>query len=229
MNLIVEILEWLVAGLLGTLVGIAELISRYKDEPGHALGTLPAGLYLVINALASVAALLFVRVFGWTFGVTDTNLAGWVQAMVAGFGAMAILRASLFTVKSGDETISIGPNRFLEAMLTAVDRGVDRKRGEVRAKMVSKIMKEISFEKAFAALPVYCFTLMQNLSPEDQKTFGEQIKLFSAYPTSPRVKSMVLGLLLMNMVGEDVLNAAIQSIGDDLKPDAQPVQPAPAP
>lgn len=225
---VAEIILWPAAALLGVLVGLAELVSRYRDAPEHTLGTLPAYLYLLLNALASAAALGLVRVFGWTFGVSDPNAAAWTQVLVAGFGAMALLRTSLFNVRAGDETVPIGPSRFLEVMLSAVDRGVDRKRGEARARVVSKIMSDISFEKAYAALPSYCFNLMQNLPTEDPIKFGEQIKLIRSAPMSERTKSMVLGLLLMNLVGEDVLTAAIQSIGMDLKPDPEPVEPEPS-
>ncbi len=220
-----NIFEWLVVALFGAAIGVAELISRYKDEPDNALRSWPAYLYLLLNALASMAALGIIRVFNWSFGITNPNAVGVAQVIVAGFGAMAILRTSLFTVKVGEETISIGPSRFLEVMLTAVDRGVDRKRGEARAKVISKIMGNVSFEKAYTALPSYCFTLMQNLPSENPKQFGEQITLIRNSHMSPRVKSQVLGLLLMNLVGENVLSAAIQSIGDEIKPDPEPVQP----
>ncbi|MBA4380509.1 MAG: hypothetical protein C0393_07540 [Anaerolinea sp.] len=219
------ILEWLVVGVIGAAVGAVELISRYKDEPDNALSSWPAVYYLLINALASVGALGLIRVFKWDFGVTDPAAAGWTQVIVAGFGAMAILRASVFTVKVGAESVPIGPSRFLEALLIAVDQGVDRKRAQGRSAVVSKVMKDISFDKAYMALPTYCLALMQNLPQPEQEQFARKINLIRSADMSPHIKSLLLGLALMNVVGEGVLKAAVEHLGGDLKPDPAPPRP----
>ncbi|SPE39422.1 hypothetical protein SBA3_3200003 [Candidatus Sulfopaludibacter sp. SbA3] len=46
-------LHWAAAAVLGGVVGASELISRYKDEPGAAIRSWPAIVYLAINAAAS--------------------------------------------------------------------------------------------------------------------------------------------------------------------------------
>src|SRR5205823_896422 len=65
-----------------------------------ALYTRPALFYILLNIAASVAALALTRAFGWTFGASgkpgDTTVR-WTQALVAGIGAMALFRTSLFT------------------------------------------------------------------------------------------------------------------------------------
>ena len=213
-------LEWLVAGLVGALISSAEIISRYRDEPEYALRTWPSQFYLLLNALASVLALVFIRLFGWTFGVGDPSALGWVQAAVAGIGAMAILRASLFSVRIDDQTVPVGLGRFLDVLLESVDRAVDRKRAEERGKTVSEIMKDVVFEKAYVALPAYCLALLQNLPQADQDQLGKKIGLlYNSEGISPRVKSMLLGIALMNLVGENVLRAAVKSLGQDLEED----------
>jgi hypothetical protein len=212
------ILQWLTAGLLGAAVGIAELTSRYRDEPDNALRSLPAYIYLLLNALAAAGALGLMQTFHWTLGISDPGAAGWAQVLVAGFGAMAVLRTSLFTLKVGDETVSIGPVRFLEILLNAVDSGVDRKRGQVRARVVGEVMSAIDFDRAYQALPTYCFALMQNLPQKDQDQIGRQIGLLRSASMELRTKSLILGLLLMNLVGENVLKAAVSSLGADIHP-----------
>src|SRR5688572_13353618 len=99
--------EWLVAGLLGAVISSAEIIARYRDEPDNALRTWPSVLYMLVNALASVGTLVLIQSFNWTFGISDPMLVSWSQVIVAGIGAMAILRASLFTVQVGDEAVPI--------------------------------------------------------------------------------------------------------------------------
>jgi hypothetical protein len=221
--------EWLVAGSLGVLIGIAEITSRYRDEPDNALATFPSVFYLLVNAAASILALVSVRFFGWNFGIADETVARWAQVLIAGFGAMALLRTSIFTVQVGEQAVPIGPSRFLEALMSTVDRAVDRKRGQERAVSVSQIMKDVSFEKAYQALPAYCFGLLQNLSQDEQDKFAKKIVLLVNAQMNPRVKSLLLGLSLMNVVGEKVLETAVKNLGSDIQPDPPPpLLPPPA-
>ncbi|GAB4487376.1 MAG: hypothetical protein Fur0016_18930 [Anaerolineales bacterium] len=215
-------LEWVVAGLFGALIGAGEIISQFRDEPDDALRTVPALGYMLFNALASLFALAIIRVFGWTMGVQDPAMAGWAQVVVAGFGAMALLRASIFNVRDGEKVITIGPSRFLEIVLASVKDSVDRKRAEQRGVAVSDIMQNVDFEKAWVALPAYCFGLLQNLPQEEQDKFGKKIALLSNAPMSGRVKSLLLGLSLMNLVGEKVLETAVRNLDEEIRPISSP-------
>lgn len=215
-----EIFEWVVAGLLGAVISSAEIISRYRDEPQYALRTWPSLFYMLLNALASVGTLAIIHTLNWTFGVNDPELVGWAQVFVAGFGAMAILRASLFSVQVGDEAVPIGLRHYLDVLLSSVDRAVDRRRAEERGKAVISIMENVSFEKAYQALPAYCLALLQNLPQAEQDQLGKKIGLlYNTMGINPRVKSLLLGLALMNLVGENVLRAAVKNLGNDLKAD----------
>ena len=62
--------DWFIVGGLGLLVGVSELMTRYRAAPARALSTLPSGLYLAVNVVASIAALGLVRIFDWTFGAS---------------------------------------------------------------------------------------------------------------------------------------------------------------
>jgi hypothetical protein len=59
--------------------------------------------------------------------------------------------------------------------LAPADRGVDRRRGADRAREVAEAMKEVSFDKAISSLPPFCFSLMQNLTNEEQSAISEQL------------------------------------------------------
>ncbi len=97
------------------------------------------------------------------------------------------------------------------------DRGVDRSRAGSRAHEVSRIMMGISFERAWEALPAYCFALMQNVSEDEQKAAGEQVRgLRESTTMNPRAKSLSLGLALMNIVGVGVLEVAVENLRSDL-------------
>jgi len=208
--------EWLTVAGLGLLIGITDIISRYRDKPYSVLWTLPSLFYLLVNALASALTLLSLRAFEWDFGMQGTR-ASWTQVLVAGFGAMVILRTSIWNVQVGDENVSIGLKGFLETLLGSVDRAVDRKRAQQRAESVTKTMKDVDFEKAFRPLPAYCFGLLQNLSAEEQDQFARKVGLLTSSPMDNRVKSLLLGLTLMNLVGEKVLETAVSNLGEDIR------------
>lgn len=78
-------------------------------------------------------------------------------------------------------------------------------------------MDKVLFKKAQVALPAYCFALMQNVSAEEQATFGRQIAQLSTADMTDEVKTLTLGLALMNVVGDAVLTAAVQSLGPQIK------------
>ena len=81
-------------------------------------------------------------------------------------------------------------------------------------------MKDVVFEKAYVALPAYCLALLQNLPQADQDQLGKKVGLlFNSEGISPQVKSMLLGIALMNLVGENVLRAAVKNLGQDLEDD----------
>src|SRR5436190_13887717 len=169
---------------------------------------------MALNAAAAAAVLALVRAFGWRFGLAaDASAAAveWTQLMAAGFGAMAVFRSSLFTVRAGDRDISVGPASFLQIALDAADREVDRNRGGSRSSVVSQLMENVSFSKASVALPALCLALMQNLPQEEQQALARTIDgIRSLKNLSDPARVSLLGLALLNLVGQDVLTSAVR-------------------
>lgn len=204
--------------LVAALVGIGELISRYRDAPTDVLRRLPAVLYVTINASAGAVALLVIDEFGWTFGVTGEGATRIAQVAAAGLSAMAILRAAVFTVRVGDVDVGVGPNLLLAVVLDAADRAVDRERANRRNALVAEIMDGVDFDKAKQALPSYCLTLMQNVPKEEQRAVAEEVKsLDGASDLNRTVRTLNLGLALLNVVGEDVLRASVRTLGEEIR------------
>ncbi len=208
--------DWVIAGLLGALVGLGGIISRYRDEPFYVLRTLPALFYMLLNAGVSVFALYLARVFQWDFGMSGSEPVRWAQVLGAGTGAMILIRSSFLTVHNGSENIQIGPNSLLQSLFNAIDREVDRVRAEARAASVSRIMQHVSFEKAYMTLPAYAFALLQNLEAEAQADFGKLVKTIYTTPVNDHTKALLLGAQLLNLVGEDVLEAAVKGLGEHI-------------
>lgn len=206
-------LDYIIVAVLGALVGSAELVSRYRDAPAGALETRPALFYVLINVAASTVALFVIHVFNWHFGVASGDAAvRWTQVGIAGTGAMALFRSSLFTVHVGDRDIAVGPSSFLQVFRDAADREVDRLRAQDRSATVADLMEGIDYAKAFEGLPTYCLALMQNVAAEDQQKMLQAVALLDKEKIDPGIKVRILGLHLMNVVGPDVLVSAVKSL-----------------
>lgn len=215
------VLDWGIVIILGLAVGVAELVSRYRDEPLRALITMPGFLYVFLNAGAAALALAMIRAFNWTFGASaeagSTDAVRWWQVLVAGLGTMGLFRSSLFNVRVGDQDIPVGPSSILQIVLGAADRAVDRLRAEARSAVVSRTMAGVSFAKAYMALPAYCMALMQNLPKEEQVELSRHVEALKNISVDDDVQALLLGLALMNVVGEDVLKDAVKALHDHIK------------
>jgi len=135
---------------------------------------------------------------------------------------MALFRSSLFIFRVGNSEINFGPVFVLQILLGVADRAVDRGRGWSRSADVGEIMKDVSFEKAKELLPIYCLALMQNLSKEEQEALGRDVASIAATTISDpiaanRQKSVLLGLRLLSVVGTDLLQQAVKSLGGDIR------------
>jgi hypothetical protein len=212
-------LDFAAAIALGFLVGLAELVSRYRDAPKAALYTRPAVLYILLNGAASASALALIHGFNLTFGATTSESSlRETRVLVAGIGAMALFRTSLFTVRAGDKDIGVGPATFLQIFREAADREVDRLRAQSRSQSVGQLMVNIDYKKASEGLVPYCLALMQNVSEDEQQRLLKAVQLLDSEPLADSIKVRILGLQLVDVVGPDVLVAAVKALDSELKP-----------
>lgn len=215
-------MDYLWVALIGLLVGGTEIASRYRDDPWRAVRNFPAFFYIVVNVGAASMALYLIKdvfelKFNFSDAASDATKLQVMRILTAGLGAMAFFRTSLFIVRVGDKDVPLGPGAVLQVLLNVSDRAVDRARAQPRADFIATVMKGVDFDLARAALPAYCFALMQNVSSDEQSNFGRQILQLAASEMSPAIKTLTLGLALMNLVGDAVLKAAVVSLGDQIK------------
>lgn len=215
---------YLATFLAGGVIGLSEIISRYKDAPLNAATTAPGIVYCLLNAGGAAGALALMLQMGWFKDLAPGPVGNLImQSILAATGTMAIFRSSLFTVRVGNADVSIGPAAFLQILMTATDRAVDRARAQPRAAAVQRIMTDIDFQKAKQALPTLCFGLMQNVSIQEQDTFGTIVAKLDSADMDDVFKTNNLGLALMNLVGEEVLARAVDMLRADIAEVPQPI------
>jgi hypothetical protein len=195
---------------LGALCGVGELVARYRDEPARALRRPPALLYIGVNALAAGGALGAMMLFDWRVmeGLREPALTA-VRVITAGTASMALFRSSFFTLRVGDQDVAVGPSCFLQAILSATDRAVDRARAVERAAAVGRLLTGIPFAEIKTALPALSLALMQNLPESEQRLLAEEIRELEAADLSDGARTHLLGLSLLNTLGEEGLAAAL--------------------
>jgi hypothetical protein len=164
-----------VVGAIAGLVGLAELVGRYRSDPTYPFTrSLAPWLYVALNASAGVAALLLIRAFDWDFG--QTQHVDLYRILVAGFGAIAFFRSSLFVAKIGGTNVGVGPSLVLGSLLEACDREVDRRSAVRLAEVIqSDRLERLDPNRVMSALPILCLALMQNFAPSDQAQLGAEI------------------------------------------------------
>jgi hypothetical protein len=175
--------------LLAGAVAYGELVSRYRDTPGRLLATDPTVVYLCVNIAAAATALALVKEFE---AITAEKHKLIYETLLAGFGAIAFFRTSLFTVRVSGNDIGVGPSTLLKALLDSSDTMLNRWQALNRGAMVREIMGSVDFDKPKTALPTTCFTLMTEFPPAVQAGVGEDIEKLVADDTTPKEAKAIM-------------------------------------
>lgn len=201
------------AAILGAIVGASELVSRYRDEPTQALASRAGLSYMALNALVSAGVYGLVASYpNEVFpALADDQLA---TAILAGFGAMVILRSKFFTLRTDKgEDIPVGPDAAISAFLNAADRGVDRHRANQRLRVVSRVASENHQATSALAIKEYVqvqLAAFQNLSTAEKAALLEMIEEIyqTDYPDQLKLQGLCYGLL--GIAGEKTFSEMIK-------------------
>jgi hypothetical protein len=190
--------------VLGGLWGLTEILGRYSDSPTAALKSPGAFFYVLVNASASTLALFLLA------RLVPEIINPITQVLLAGLGAMAFLRSSVFKAKVGSEEVAIGPAIILDMLLKFADAQVDRGRAIDRASRIASIIQSLPLAQAGTDLPQLCFALMQNLPSEIRQRVLDEITLIvTDTKRSEPMKAMEIGLVLWDRVGIGTLTGAL--------------------
>jgi multisubunit Na+/H+ antiporter MnhC subunit len=199
--------------IFGALVGFAEILSRYRDEPLLATFTNSGMTYLAINGAISTIAFATLRRYPTQiFSGLNNDLM--LTAMVAGFGAMAVFRSKFFSFKSSDGTeVPIGPAIVLDTILKMIDQKIDRHRATARQTRVFEAMFGITDFSRTADYVVASLNSFQNLSGDDKKAISDGIKDLKARTDwSGALKSLALGFMFLTVAGDENFDVVVANI-----------------
>jgi hypothetical protein len=196
--------------LLGGVVGVAELVTRYRDSPRRLIHMISFHAYWLGNGLVACLALLVLHNGLVSFsagGLEDSWLA---QCLFAGFGSMLLLRSSFLILKDGNQDRPVGLSAGVDALLDFFEETVRRNQATARAAAVRRLMSDLPYQRALADLPSACISLMAQASSELVDTLTTNVSNLQADDArSDDAKLLELGAALIQFCGEDVLRGAI--------------------
>jgi hypothetical protein len=203
-----EIFNGLIAFFIGCLAALAELLSRYKNFR-QICSIRASQIYLLINGIASLLAYIFVVQF-------NIGQEGILRVILAGTASLVILRSSFANIKVGEKKVEAGIGAILQVFLNAADRSFDQKRSDHELSVIESVMEDVNFEKAKLALPITCFTIMKNVSQEEQDRVSADVKKLSGSNLDNKTKCINLGILLANITGLELLQKSVQVLSNSI-------------
>lgn len=195
----------LLSFIIGSLVGLSELLSRYSD-PMKIFNKKMANLYILLNGGISILGF-------WAFknlqGKTIINDIEIKNILISGIGAMVILRSSIASLNFNGKKVEIGLGAILQTFLDTVEKMFNRRRSEDTLIEMANIMENVDFELAKINLPSICLSTFQNFPPEQTKQLGEKISALSDSGTQV-LRSVELGVILEQYFGQKFIESALK-------------------
>jgi hypothetical protein len=204
---------WL-AGGLGVILGGSEILSRYRDQPVSALLSQAGLIYLLTNGI--ISAVVYGILVHYSADLIPQIAKDYLLgAIIAGFGAMAILRSKFFTfTTTGGSQIAVGPDIVAQAYLDSSNRAIDRQRALDRLRLVHDLTQTVA--KPLPRNPsnmVVSLGAFQSLSTSEQadlQTLLNQIYARADY--SDDMKFQASCFAIVNVGGERVLRRIISDL-----------------
>jgi hypothetical protein len=217
------------AALVAAVVSLAELATRYKDDPWLAVRSGPSVFYTLINAaVAACCVWVLLHYDPNAFAVVSVSDAARADGgaydsvkvvFICGLGSLALLRASVFKARVHDTDVSVGPAIVIEQILKVVDRAIDRKLAERRADIVAELVPRVDFANQGIALFTVSLALLQNHTPDEKKKIkGVYEGLKANEDIDARTRSTILVLSILDSLGSKALRHVVNTINSTSAP-----------
>ena len=220
-----------IAGGVSALVGVADIFTRYRDDPWGALASAPAVGYLTANAFFGIAAFWLTAILSLV-DVGEVHAADGLtvelikSALLVGFAATLILRAVAFKVAIVGKDTEVGASTIVDALLRACDQEIDRALAKRKDDRIRQLMKDISFDRAKAFIPTYCLALLQN-DEQRAERLGSLVAAIIDFkavdpahgpedPLADKQRAFLLGNILINLFGYSVAKGVVAGFRSDL-------------
>lgn len=223
------------AAMIGILIAVVELVSRYGsgNNPEWILLGRPQSLYYFINASAAMITLFISEAFETTTIVNDFNLnmsMAVIDSCKIGIASMFVLRSSLYSIERSDKKVKfdLGPAQILNILNRYLERQMDQNRGNAALREVDKIMK--GFEPNLMDLTALCLQVPEAIPPEDSARLRKDVDILrkNSAKITPGALAIMMGLQLQKEVGSETLRTVVNLLKENNGPAWSPPSLAPS-
>jgi hypothetical protein len=209
--------DYLSVFVLGAVIGVSDVFSRYQEAPLRTLGTPGALTRIATNAAASGLALWLIKTPFGPGPLTISNPAA--QIVAAGFGALALLRISLRFRFSGQD-VSIGPADLIDSILAAGDRDANRASTVATARDAYEVRRKVLYPDIVRRLAPICVEFPQTLSAAQRQELYANIKAsVDRVDCGEAEKSLLVLAVIARVVGWEV----VKGVADEIARDGDPM------
>lgn len=190
------------AFLVGSLTGLAELLSKYSWSLKVIVHS-PAGrTYLIINGLVAVFA--YYAAVGW--GLLE-NLAGakevWRVLFVSLF-AMAALRSSFVNLKIGDQDVAGGLAVFLSVFSNRAERSLDQTVGLLRYEAMRTAVAGLRYRATQGHFMAVSAGVLRSLSADELDTLRQDVSKIDLAEVDDETKMVLFAVRLTEAIGDEL-------------------------
>ena len=187
---------YLAVGLLGGIVGVAELASTFQTYPREALLTRWAWVLIIVNIVAAMFALLIVR-------ATMTEMNVTLQILTVGVGFQAVIRTKFVLAKqvggSGNSEVSVNLGWLYDQFQNMARTQIDLELMNRRRTAVTRLTTYYSTLAELYDVAYYTITARATLTPAEEKAKLEEIeKLLEPNAPEYYAKSSLALMILEN-------------------------------
>jgi hypothetical protein len=198
-------IAYLITIFLSLLVAVAELFTKFRDEPFDVLKKSPAWVYLLMNG---VIACLTLYMLTKTNLFNPTNeLDSLKAALTAGLGSTILMRSKFLKINLNGQEAAIGPEIIINVFLETLERNIDRNRALERKQIVEQCMTDIDFNKAKDYIVTTILASRQIVSADETKKVMTEAEKIVNSPIDELEKSYALGYLVLDTMGEKFLKS----------------------
>ncbi len=195
-----------VAGLIGFVWGLGEIVSAFKNETGRALGTAGAWLLILLNFVAAAGIFLLTAAV-----IPEAN--NWLTAIFIGFAWPTVIRNASFKLAQplqadgGQEQAAI---RFEQAYATFQGLARSLINNALTRQRIQLVTSATNYDLALLERYARLALIASPLHNADGLPADEFINAILARPSTEEIKKALLAAFIMANFGRDMLQDFIK-------------------
>jgi len=195
-----------VAGLIGFIWGLGEIVSAFKNETGRALATAGAWLLILLNFVAAAGIFLLTAAI-----IPDAN--NWLTAIFVGFAWPTVIRNASFKLAqplqsdNGQEQAAI---RFEQAYATFQGLARSLINNALTRQRIQLVTSATNYDLATLERYARLALIASPLQTADGLPAADFIDAIIARPGTEEIKKALLAAFVMANFGRDMLQDFIK-------------------